>query len=71
MALRIPADPRLAVVSAEIAESVLAVLAAHGYAIVRAADSSYVDTQRHADFAREVGNNACAVVVVALEERAA
>ena len=61
---RIPANPKLAAIADQLAESILATLEAHGYAVVRAADTSYVDEQRHEDFARECGRNAMAVVAM-------
>lgn len=59
---RIPADPRLAAIADQLAESILATLAAHGYAIVREADTQSYDEQRQRDFAREAARNAVGIL---------
>lgn len=62
---RIPADPRLAAIADQLAESILATLAAHGYAIVREADTQGYSAERNEEFAREAARNA--VVIAAME----
>lgn len=59
---RIPADPRLAAIADQLAESILATLEAHGYAIVREADTQGYDEKRQRDFAREASRNAVGIL---------
>lgn len=61
---RIPADPRLAAIADQIAESILATLAAHGYAIVREADTQGYSAERQRDFAREAARNAVGIAAM-------
>ncbi len=63
---RIPADPRLLEGAAEIEATILAVLKAHGYAVVREADTTYFDEKRQAEFAKECGRNAMQCVLAVL-----
>lgn len=51
-----------------IEESVVAVLKANNYAIVRNADTSFSSDERDAAFARECGRNAAQVVLAAQDE---